>query len=257
MSNISPLAIIEKGAQIADDVTVGAFCHIGSEVKIGPGCAVYNSVTISGKTTIGANNRLFPMVVVGCTPDETDQAGEVAIGKANDIREHVTIYAGQESPTVIGNNNLIMIGSQVGSEAKVNSHGIFANFTIIGPRSCVEDYVRTSGFTMTSNEATIGAYSFVAGYAEANSDIPPFAMMQGSPLRARGVNTHNLKRCGFGDDDIHLIKAAFRELFNGTNSLPDEQTIQNLENSHGDNIHIRRLVNAVRHTMQKRDGAND
>ena len=61
----------------------------------------------------------------------------------------------------------------------------------------------------------VGAYTFIAGYAGIDRDAPPFAMVQGFPFRVRGVNTQNLKRCGFGEETIAALKQAFRCLFNG------------------------------------------
>jgi len=219
MANISDKAIIDPGARISEDVSIGPFCYIGPNVKIGPGCKIDNNVTIVGNTTIGEYNRLFPMAIVG-TSFTTGENGICVMGNANTIREHVTIYAGvEDNPTVIGRNNLVMIASQVGAGANLGDHGIFANNTSIGPGSHIEDYVRTSAFSFIDGEITLGAYSFTAGYTHVNRNAPPFAMLQGAPYRVRGANTHNLKACGFGEDDIKEIKLAIHELYNGKHQL--------------------------------------
>ncbi len=251
MPQISSKAIIETGAKIADDVRIGPFSYIGAEVKIGPGCIIENSVSIVGKTTLGARNRVFPMAVIGTGANSQGSLGECILGDANAIREHVTIDGGQDGPTRIGTDNLIMIGSQIGSSAVVGDHGIFDNLTQIGEQSTIEDYVRTSAFTSIGEKATVGAYTFVAGYVEVHNDAPPFAILMGSPYRVRGVNTENLRRCGFGDDDIRLLKKTFRELFNSQQTEPNLEILNQLAKEPELNSHVRHLLDAIQAGLDK------
>src|SRR3954470_18355706 len=65
---VSPHAVVDKEAEIADDVEIGPFCVIGPHVKIGPGCKLFNNVTIIGHTTIGPRNVFFPNAVIGAPP---------------------------------------------------------------------------------------------------------------------------------------------------------------------------------------------
>jgi len=246
MAHISPHAIVEEGAELADDVRVGAFSYIGPRVKIAAGCVIENNASIVGTTTLGESNHVFPMGVVGVSSAEGAGEAGCVLGEANSIREHVTLYAGSDVPTRVGNDNLIMIGSQLGSGAALGDHGVFANFTRIGAGARIGDYVVTSGFATVGDGVSVGAYTFVSGYAGIDSDVPPYAMVQGFPLRVRGVNTTNLRRCGFGDDDIRVLKEAFRELFNGADLVADLDAIESFPEALKTNLHIVRLIEAVR-----------
>lgn len=250
MAKVSPLAIVEKGAKLAGDVRVGAFSYIGEKVKIAAGCIIENNVTITGKTVIGENNQIFPMAVIGTATNGSAKAGRCVLGEANVIREHVTIYTAGGRVTRIGNDNLIMIGCVIGPGAQMADHGIFDNLTSVGADAVVEDYVRTSGYTQIATGATVGAYTFTVGYSCIDNDAPPFAMVQGFPFRVRGVNTENLRRCGFGDDEIRMLKAAFRELFNGSTGLVNEQVLGRLAKD--PSAHVRRLVEAVQRGLTRR-----
>lgn len=243
MPQISSSAIVEKGAKLAADVTVGPYCYIGPEVKIGPGCVLQNSVTIVGKTTVGEKNHFFPMSVIGTQENAGGQTGRVMIGNANTIREHATIHSSPDRETRIGTNNLIMIASIIGAGAWIADHGIFDNCSHIGANAQIGDYVRTSGFATVGDGMSVGAYTFVTGYTHVDRPAPPFAMLQGVPMRVRGVNTRNLKRCGFSDDDIRTIKMAFRDLFNNNGRFVNEEAIKRLGGS--ENPHIRLLVESV------------
>jgi UDP-N-acetylglucosamine acyltransferase len=244
MANISPHAIVEDTAKIADDVVVGPFSYIGGQVEIAAGCAIANNVTITGRTTLGEKNHVFPMAVIGTGEDDGGKVGRCILGEANSIREHVTIYAGVQRETRIGSDNLIMIGCVVGGGARIADHGIFDNCAQIGPGAAVEDYVRMSAFAEVQAGCMVGEYTFVTGYAGVDRNAPPYAMVQGFPMRIRGVNTRNLKRCGFGDDDIKAIKTAFRELFNGAAGTVNADALAKyLEDS---NAHLRRLAEVVK-----------
>src|SRR5579862_3884803 len=76
MPKISPHAIIDKDAEIAEDVEIGPFCVIGPHVKIESGCRLLNSVTILGRTTLGRDNVCFPNAVIGAAPQDKKFKGE-------------------------------------------------------------------------------------------------------------------------------------------------------------------------------------
>jgi len=252
MPKISPHAIVDPTAEIADDVTIGPFSYVGPGVRIASGCRIANNVTILGRTTLGQQTIVFPTSVIGSAPAGLDEnAGQCVLGEANAIREHVTIYGGAESPTVIGNHNLIMIASQIGPGATLGDHGIFDNCTKIGAGAVIEDYVRMSGFAAVADGVRVGAYAFVAGYAGVASDAPPYAMLQGYPVRVRGLNTRNLKACGFGEQDIHALKAAFRELFNGRGQQVQQDVLERLAGDASANPYVRKLTDVLKSASAK------
>ncbi len=248
MLDISPNASVHPSAQLADDVVVGAFTCIGPDVRIASGCVIENNVTVTGRTLLGPHTHVYPLAVVGASPPEAQTPGECIIGPRNTIREHVTIHAGLDGQpaTQIGQDNLIMVATQIESGAAVGNHGIFANSAVIKAGAVVEDYVRLSAFSVIGASVRVGAYTFVASWADVNHDAPPFAMLQGSPYRVRGVNSHNLKRCGFDDDDIRAIKHAFRELFaDPAASEADAEALAELGAQNDLNEHVRQLVETL------------
>ena len=58
MPKISPLAVVDPKAELADDVEVGPFCVIGPDVRIGAGTKLMNHVTIIGHTRFKAAQKL-------------------------------------------------------------------------------------------------------------------------------------------------------------------------------------------------------
>ncbi|WP_341365709.1 UDP-3-O-(3-hydroxymyristoyl)glucosamine N-acyltransferase [Yoonia sp. BS5-3] len=57
-TGISPHALIDETAQIADDATIGPFSVIGAGVVIGPGCWIADHVSIAAGVQIGAGCQL-------------------------------------------------------------------------------------------------------------------------------------------------------------------------------------------------------
>jgi UDP-N-acetylglucosamine acyltransferase len=245
MAGISPYATIETGATLADDVTVGPFCRIGGQVTVGPGCIIESNVTIVGKTTLGGGNHVFPMAAIGVTADPAGPGGECVIGESNSFREHVTVYGGnRDQPTRIADDNLVMIGCTVGQGARVGNHGIFPNFTQIGAGAILEDYVRTGGFTDISAGTRMGAYTFIVGHTRIDHDAPPYTVIQGYPCRIRGIHSHKLKLCGFSEEDIRRLQAAFRKLYNGSGEGNAHLAAEMLDDDET-GPYVRRLAEAV------------
>src|SRR3954469_23092507 len=100
MPKISPLAVVDKNAHLADDVEVGPFCIVGPSVVIGSGCKLLSHVVVDGNTTIGRDNVFHPFCVIGGAPQDLKFRGgpmKLEIGNGNIVRESVTIHIGTET----------------------------------------------------------------------------------------------------------------------------------------------------------------
>ena len=69
-------AIIEDGAIIGDNVTVGPWSFIGKNVVIGDNCVINSHVVIKGPSRIGKNNRFFQFCSIGEECQDLKYAGE-------------------------------------------------------------------------------------------------------------------------------------------------------------------------------------
>ncbi len=258
MTQIHPTAIIEPGAQIADDAIIGPFCHVGPQVVIGPGNRLVGHVTILGRTTLGANNTIWPQAVLGADPQDLKFQGEqsqLEIGDHNVIREMVTIHLGTQNgggTTKIGNDNLIMVGSHVAHDCVIGNHVILANAVHLAGHICIEDHVVVSGATGIHHYVTLGRYSFIGGMTRIVHDVPPFMIVEGNPSTVRGVNSIGLNRHQFPDDTIDRLKDAYRKLFR---KIPDEgkptntaDTLDQLESQYPDDECIGLLIRFIRNS---------
>lgn len=86
-------AVVESGAKIGNNVSIGAYSFIGPGVTIKDNAKIAQNVVIVGKTTIGENTTVYPFTVLGTPgqdlkyPDFED--GILTIGQNNIIRENV------------------------------------------------------------------------------------------------------------------------------------------------------------------------
>lgn len=216
---IHKTAIIEDGAQIADDVVVGPYCFVGSRVRLAPGVVMHQGAVIEGDTAIGARTQIFHYAVLGAIPQDKKYQGEQArleIGDDNIIREHTTVHIGTEGGggvTRLGQRNLLMGGVHVGHDCQVGSNCILANGTGLAGHVVLEDYVTLGGQTGIHQFVRVGAHVMTGGGSKVGKDIPPFTIAQGYPARLRGVNMIGLKRRGFSDETIRTLRAAYRGIF--------------------------------------------
>ncbi len=218
MSMISKLAIIEDGAQIAENVSIAPYCFISSQAIIGEGTTVAQGACIYGKTTIGKNNRIFSHAVIGSVPQDLKYNGEeveLIIGDNNTIREFTLFNPGTEgggSKTVIGSNNLFMGYVHVGHDSIVGSNCIFANAATIAGHVEIGNHVVVGGMTPIHQFVKIGDYAMVAGASALSQDVPPFCMAEGNRAGLRGLNLTGLRR-NLEREEINELKTAYRELF--------------------------------------------
>jgi len=97
LSLIHPTALIDSDAELADDVTVGAFSVIGADVRIESGTVIGPHVVIKGPTTIGKDNHIYQFTSIGEDPQDKKYAAEITrleIGDRNTIREFSSMHRG-------------------------------------------------------------------------------------------------------------------------------------------------------------------
>lgn len=241
MSKISPLAIIEDGATIGENVEIGPYCFISAKATIGDETKIEQSSCIYGKTTIGKGNHIFSHAVIGSIPQDLKFAGEdveLIIGDYNKIREFTLFNPGTKGgggKTIIGSHNLFMGYVHIGHDVIIGNHCILANAATLAGHVEMGNYVVIGGMTPVHQFVHIGDYAMIAGASALAQDIPPFCMAEGNRASLRGLNLTGLRR-NISRDDINELKTAYRELFESGRPLK-EVASEFLESSKSHNIH--------------------
>ena len=217
-AEIHPTAVVDSAARLGHNVKIGPHAVIGPEVVIGPDCVIGSSVLITGKTTIGRNNRFFHGAAIGCEPQDRKFDGEttfVEIGDSNDFREYCTVHpaTGDGESTRIGNDNLLMAYVHVAHNCHVHDNTVLANAVNLAGHVEVDNNAIIGGLTPVHQFVRIGAFAFVGGGSRLPQDVPPFIKVAGNPIEVAGVNSIGLKRNGFTDDQVLNLKRAYRVLY--------------------------------------------
>ena len=253
MNNIHKTAIIEEGAKLGDNITIGAFVIIGSKVSIGDGTIVDSHTVIEGKTTIGKNNHIFSHAAIGTIPQDLKFNGEdveLIIGDNNKIREFTLFNPGTiggGSITKIGDNNLFMGYTHVAHDVIIGNNCVFANGATLAGHVEVDDFVVVGGLTPIHQFCKIGTHVMVGGASAVAQDIPPYCLVEGNKAVLRGLNLNGLRRRFKDRADINAIKSAYKALFESGNPLADVAK-ELLETS--ENEHVKELANFVVNTKR-------
>jgi len=216
--NIHPTAIIHKNAHLSHDIKVGPYTIINDGVKIDQGTEIGSHVLIDSGTIIGRDCKIHHGAVLGTLPQDLKFGGEktlLTIGDNTTIREYATLNRGTKyrEKTVIGKNCFIMIYAHVAHDCLLGDHVILANSANLGGHVEVGDYVIIGGVVPVHQFVKIGIHSIVGGGFRVQKDVCPYALVGGYPLKMMGLNIIGLKRRGFPEKTIEILKQVFKLLF--------------------------------------------
>ena len=214
---IHPTAIVHPKAKLDSSVEVGPYAVIEEFVELGAGCVVGPHVHLTGRTTIGANNKFFAGCVVGEAPQDLKYAGEptrLRVGDRNTFREHVTVNRSSimEEDTVLGSNNLLMAHCHVAHNVVIGNHVILASGALLAGHVLVSDRAIISGNCVVHQFVRIGTLAMMQGSAAISKDLPPFTIVRWTNSLS-GLNVVGLRRAGFSPAERLQLKQVYRALF--------------------------------------------
>lgn len=230
-ADIHPTAIVEDGAQIGEGCVIGPYSILRSTVRLGARVTLSSHVNIAGNTSIGDDTRIFPFASLGEEPQDLKFDGEEAfleIGAGNTIREHVTMNPGTTGGggrTIVGDRNLFMMGSHVAHDCRVGSDVVVANNVALAGHVDIADRVVLGGLCGIHQFCRIGEGAMIGGLAMVVADVIPYGTAMGDRATLAGLNLTGLKRRGADKDDMHGLRAAFKDLFEGEGTLRDRATL--------------------------------
>lgn len=230
---IHPQAAVDPKAELAPDVEVGPFAYIGPGVQIDSGTIVNPHAYIKGPTKIGKRNRIFQFASVGEDCQDKKYKGEptsLEIGDDNHIRECATIHRGtiqDDGVTRIGHRNLIMSYVHIAHDCQIGDDNTFANNATMAGHVHVDHHVIFAGFSGAHQFCHVGAYSMLGMGALTGKDIPAFLMVTGNPARPTGMNFEGMRRRGYDQETIRMLKEAYKTVY--MRGLKLEQALLELE----------------------------
>ncbi len=218
--NIHPTAIVETGAQLGEDVSIGAYAYIGPDTKLGDRVQVHQKGSVIGNTVLGEDVQVHSGAVIGGAPQvlgqELSEESRLEIGARTIMREHTTAHTGSPTHgglTKIGSDCLFMVHTHAAHDCDIGSNCVIANNTHIGGHVTVADFVWMGGAVAVHQWCRIGMHAFVGGGAILVADVIPYGSVLGNHAHLAGLNVVGLKRRGFSRSTIRDMRAAYRLLY--------------------------------------------
>ncbi|WP_440678307.1 acyl-ACP--UDP-N-acetylglucosamine O-acyltransferase [Candidatus Pelagibacter sp. HIMB1611] len=245
---IHKTAIIDTNAKISQNVTIGPYSVIGSNVEIGNGTVIQSHVNITGNTKIGANNKIYPFVSIGNDPQDLKFKGEetsLEIGDNNKIREYVTINPGTESgggKTKVGNNCLFMVSSHIAHDCIVGDNVILANNVPLGGHAHVDDNAIIGGNSAVQQFTRVGKFAMIGGMCGVVRDVIPYSIAHGNRSILQGLNLIGLRRNNIPNKEILSLSEAYKIIFKNENLT---ENLSNLSNDLRKNELVSEVVNFI------------
>ena len=221
-TSIHPSAVVDRNATVDENVVIGPFCCVGPNVVLESGVNLISHVVISGRTTLGSNTHVFPFTTLGLPPQDRKYQGEeswLIIGRNNTIREHVTINPGTRKGgmvTRIGDNCLLLVGTHVAHDCQLGNNVILANCATLAGHVSVGDFTNIGGLAAIHQFVRIGAHAMIGGLSGIGYDVIPYGLVVGHRATLKGLNITGLKRRGFTQEDIRILRSVYHLLFMAT-----------------------------------------
>ena len=216
---IHATAIVDSKAELDANVEVGPYSIIRHNVSIGAGTLIGPHVIIEPYVNIGQDCHIFQYAAIGAPPQSLKFKGEksdVKIGRGTIIREFVTIHRGTEfggGLTEVGEENFLMAYTHIAHDCITGKKVIFANNATLAGHIIVGDNATIGGLVAIHQFVRIGNYAYVGGKSAVVKDIPPYVLAAGDRAKLHGLNSVGLKRYGFSQETLSLLKKAYRIIF--------------------------------------------
>ena len=206
---IGPEARIGRGTRIAAGAVVGYRVTIGRDCYIGPLASVIhaligNRVILHAGVRIGQDGFGFAMGRTGHL--KVPQVGRVIIQDDVEIGANSAVDRGALKDTIIGEGTKIDNLVQIGHNAVIGRHCVIVGQVGISGSTELGDFVVMGGQSGAIGHIKIGTGAQIAGGSHPKGDVPPGAVLAGTPARpfrqwAREVAAVQRLARRSGDDD--------------------------------------------------------
>lgn len=193
-AEIGPFSVIEAGAEIGARCKLGPHVAIGRGVVIGPDCRIGAHASVS-HTIMGARVYLYPGARIGqegfgfaATKDgflTVPQLGRVILEDDVEVGANSTIDRGSTRDTVIGAGSRLDNLVQIAHNVRLGRCCVIVAQVGIAGSTVIEDFVQIGGQAAIAGHLTIERGAKIGAQAGVMSDVPPGAILVGSPARPR------------------------------------------------------------------------
>lgn len=246
---IHPTAVVGPDVELDSDVHVGPYAILEGPMRIGAGTVIEAHACLTGPLVLGRENIVGHGAVLGKDPQSRSYRGEptsLQVGDRNVFREYCTVHRGTTDGggvTVIGDDNMLMIASHVGHDARVGDGCTLVNNALVAGHAVLGDGCILSGHTAVQQRVRVGRLAMLGGMAASSKDVPPFVLQQGYNC-VTGLNIIGLRRAGISPRTIDALRHAYRILYKEGRTR--QAALERIEADHGSIPEVAELLQFIR-----------
>ncbi len=249
MNNIHTTAIVSSKAKLGDNITIAPYAIIEDDVEIGNDCQIGPSVVVYNGARIGNRVRIKQSASVSHIPQDLKFQNEISyfhIGDDTVIHEFATLHRGtiETGFSRIGKKCLIMAYSHVAHDCVVGDNVILANGVQLAGHVFVDDWAILGGMCGVHQFCKIGKHAMMGVNSVAVKDVPPFVLCGRVPIKFEGLNVIGLRRRGFSNQDIDILKKVYNYIYNSGLNVSDG--IAKVESEFPDNKYVNDIISFVK-----------
>ncbi|MDY0082162.1 MAG: acyl-ACP--UDP-N-acetylglucosamine O-acyltransferase [Ignavibacteriaceae bacterium] len=249
MNNIHPTAIVSSKAKLGDNITIAPYAIIEDDVEIGNDCQIGPSAVVYNGARIGNRVKIKQSASVSHLPQDLKFQNEVShfyVGDDTVIHEFATLHRGtiETGFSRIGKKCLIMAYSHVAHDCVVGDNVILANGVQLAGHVFVDDWAILGGMCGVHQFCKIGKHAMMGVNSVAVKDVPPFVLCGRVPIKFEGLNVIGLRRRGFSNQDIDILKKVYNYIYNSGLNVSDG--IAKVESEFPDNKHVNDIISFVK-----------
>ena len=249
MNTIHPTAIVSSTAKIGDNNVIAPFAIIEDDVEIGNDCQIGPHAVLYNGARIADRVKIYQCASVAHRPQDLKFGNESTyfyVGDDTVIHEFVTLHRGTKETgfSRIGKNCLLMAYSHVAHDCVIGDNVIFANGVQIGGHVHIDDWVIIGGTSAVHQFSFVGKHAMIGGNCTAVKDVPPYIICGRNPLKYEGLNKVGLRRRGFSNEDIEIIKKSYDMLYNSGFNV--SQALIKIESELGNNERVKDIISFIR-----------
>jgi UDP-N-acetylglucosamine acyltransferase len=154
------------------------------------------------------------------------------IGSHAVIREHVTVHAGTDRCTKVGNGVWLLVGSHIGHDVEIGDHVVVSNATQIAGHVEVGDFVVLGGLVGVQQFCVIGKGAMIGGGAAVDRHVPPYALVSGNRAKFRGINLRGLRRRGIANSFIYPLLTVSKQVYSSSTIIENAKRVLDSSDVH-------------------------
>jgi UDP-3-O-[3-hydroxymyristoyl] glucosamine N-acyltransferase len=187
-------AVICAGAALGENSVVHALAYIGPGCVLGRDCVIHPHAVLYDGCRLGDRVRIHAGAVLGAdgfgfAPDppkgyvKVPQIGWVEIGDDVEIQANSCVDRGALGPTLVRRGAKIDNLVQVAHNVEVGEHSVLASQAGISGSTKIGAWVTFAGQSAAGGHLHVGDRAVITGQAGIGKDVPPGAMVSGSPAQ--------------------------------------------------------------------------